>query len=397
MVLPIAAILLLTFVMTLIIFPQLAEFCKFPALLQNFMRTKVPARKPDPGILNCRVKISKQKEENPPTDFFNVELYGTIPVQQEKFYAILQITISDITHRFRNPKPVHSAVKQHRQKNSLIFCYRADLGWISKAESTLFDWIPIAQLSRNHLTFPYTGNRLLQLKISILSRDKTREVTSAVWSFDYENTSFGYVNLEQNIKNTKTLAVALAFAVSSADGEICDCELEIIKDWAKRNIEITDIPEKASLELNKALQKTIRFFQKGNRVDAYKICGQIVKTVPAAERYVILELCLNVAKASGVISSEEIYFLKKLAGWLQVDMERFRSMAEKIIPASMHQTQDNEVVLGITEEMTKEQARQHLNKEYRKWNARVTNTDPEIQCQADHMLDLIAQTRSQYT
>ena len=102
------------------------------------MRTKPPVQKPDPGILNCRVKISNQKEENPPADFFNVEIYGTIPVQQEKLYAILQISIADITDRFKKPKPVHSSVKQHRQKNSLLFCYRADLGWISKAESTLF-------------------------------------------------------------------------------------------------------------------------------------------------------------------------------------------------------------------------------------------------------------------
>jgi len=397
MLVPAAAILLLTFVMTLIIFPQLAEFCKFPALLQNFMRTKLPARKPDPGILNCCVKISKQQKQNIPADVFGIELYGTIPVQGEKIYATLQITISDITHRFRNPKPVHSAVKQHRQKNSLIFCYRADLGWISKADRTLFDWTPIAQILCKHLTFPYTGNRLIQLKTSILSRDNGKEISSAVCAFDYQNNSAGYVNLEQNIKNTKTLAVALAFALGAVDDKLYDCEVEIIKQWARRNIELPGVPEKASQKLNKAIEKTIRFFQKGNKVDACKICRQIVRTVPVAERYDILELCLHVTKASGAVSPEETTLLKKLTGWLEVDMERFRSMAEKIIPVSMHQTQDNEVVLGITEEMTKEQARQHLNKEYRKWNARVTNTDPEIQLQADHMLHLIAQTRSQYT
>jgi hypothetical protein len=37
-----------------------------------------------------------------------------------------------------------------------------------------------------------------------------------------------------------------------------------------------------------------------------------------------------------------------------------------------------------------------LNKEYSKWSARVTNTDPEIQSQADQMLKLIAEARSNY-
>jgi len=37
-----------------------------------------------------------------------------------------------------------------------------------------------------------------------------------------------------------------------------------------------------------------------------------------------------------------------------------------------------------------------LNKEYAKWNARVTNTDPQVRTQADQMLGLIAEARSQY-
>jgi tellurite resistance protein len=383
--------------MSLIIFPQLAEFCKFPTLLQSLMRTRLPDRKPDPGTLNCRVKISKQQKQNIPADVFGVELYGTIPVQGEKIYAILQITISDITHRFRKPKAAYSTVKRYQHKNSLIFCHRTELGWISKADRTLFDWTPTAQILCKHLTFPYAGNRLIQLKTSIFSREAGKEISSAVCAFDYQNNSAGYVNLEQNIKNTKTLAVALAFALGAVDDKLHDCEVEVIKQWARRNIELPGVPEKAPQKLNKALEKTIRFFQKGNKVDACKICRQIVRTVPIAERYDILEFCLHVTKASGAVSPEETALLKKLAGWLEVDMERFRSMAEKIIPVSMHQAEDSEVILGITADMTKEQTRHHLNKEYRKWNARVTNTDPEIQQQADHMLELIAQTRSEYT
>jgi predicted ArsR family transcriptional regulator len=46
--------------------------------------------------------------------------------------------------------------------------------------------------------------------------------------------------------------------------------------------------------------------------------------------------------------------------------------------------------------MGREKVRRHLNKEYSKWNSRVTNADPGIQSQADQMLKLIAETRSQY-
>ena len=85
-----------------------------------------------------------------------------------------------------------------------------------------------------------------------------------------------------------------------------------------------------------------------------------------------------------------------MASWLEVDTNRFHTMMEKILPVGMHEVEDVEVILGVTSDMSKDETRQHLNKEYRKWNARVTNFDSEIQTQADHMLNLIAEARSEY-
>ena len=71
-------------------------------------------------------------------------------------------------------------------------------------------------------------------------------------------------------------------------------------------------------------------------------------------------------------------------------------MAERILPAEMHEVEDAEIVLGITSDMSSETARQCINNEYRKWNARVTNPDPAIQSQANYMLQFIARARSKY-
>jgi hypothetical protein len=85
--------------------------------------------------------------------------------------------------------------------------------------------------------------------------------------------------------------------------------------------------------------------------------------------------------------------LKNLADWLEVDTNRFREMVEKILPVGMHEARDQEVILGVSADMSKEKTRKQLNKEYNKWNSRVTNPDPEIQHQADQMLKLIAEAR----
>jgi hypothetical protein len=103
-----------------------------------------------------------------------------------------------------------------------------------------------------------------------------------------------------------------------------------------------------------------------------------------------------VAQANGSVTSEELNLLKDFANWLEIDADKFREMVQKVLPVNMHEEKDVETILGVTSDMNKEKARRHLNKEYSKWSARVTNSDPEIQSQADQMLKLIAEARSQY-
>ena len=88
--------------------------------------------------------------------------------------------------------------------------------------------------------------------------------------------------------------------------------------------------------------------------------------------------------------------LRDLASWLEVDAGRFRAMMEKILPVDMHEVVDIGDLLGISSDMGHENTRKHLNREYSKWNSRVTSANPEIQTQADQMLKIIAEARGQY-
>ena len=79
-----------------------------------------------------------------------------------------------------------------------------------------------------------------------------------------------------------------------------------------------------------------------------------------------MELCLYVARAKGFATAEELTLLKNFADWLEVDTDRFHSLTERIIPVSMHEVKDTEIVLGVTPDMSKEKTRQRLNREYAK-------------------------------
>jgi len=365
-----------------------------------------PSAEPDPDVLNCRVRLTGQE------DAFTVEICGSIHATSDMHYAIVQISITDITDGIPQAQPVHSRVEQWQIQDLPVFVYNADLGRLPNHVTTLSDWISVARLSIDWMIFPRRGERELQFSTLILSRWNGQELACAASAFTYENPAFGYIDLQENSRRTKTLTVALAFAVSAADNKLFNCEVELIKNWARRNIgvsgsapgkrhpaeslKLAQASNNTKHELDKALDEAVSFFRDGNQLDTYKICKEIVEIAPLADRYDILDLCLRVVQADGVAAVEELALLKNLVSWLEVDANRFREMMAKILPAGMHEVKDVEVILGVTSNMSKDKTRKRLNKEYSKWNARVTNTDSEIQTQADDMLKLIAETRSEY-
>ena len=361
------------------------------------------SNQPEPGILNCRVQLASQQNGDSFPGAFVVEIAGPICAASDTDYATLQILIMDVTDGAHRARPVHARAKQWQIRDVSsqngcppVFCYRADLGQLPDRVTTLTEWTVVAHVDLDWLLFPRRGRRVLHFRTSVLSRQSGQELACAECRFVYENPTFGYIDLQENNERAKTLAVALALAVSAADNRLYDSEIELIKNWAKANIGPAQSHNTADRKLDQALDNAVGFFRNGNQLDAHKVCVELVEIAPPADRYDILELCLQVAGAKGSVTSEELALLKNLATWLEVGMDRFRAMMEKRVPVNMHQVRDVEVILGLTSDMSKEKTRQQLTREYGKWNSRVTNSDPEIQAQADQMLRLIAEARSQY-
>lgn len=353
----------------------------------------------DMSILNCRIQWIKLEEENNIYDALSVEICGTIQAPNDKRDTTLQISILDVTDGIDQAKVVQSRLPQRSSQNGpdpSAFCYRAGLGKLPDQVTILSEWKDVAQIRFDWLLFPRKGQRKLQFTTSIRSGDDNRQVADAKCLFSCENPAFGYIDLQENSERTNILAVALAFAVSAADNKLCDCEIELIKNWARDNILENSASDQDEHKLDKALEKTIDFFRSGNKLDTYMMCDEIVGIAPVAQRYDIMELCLYVAQAKGSVTAEELTLLKNMADWLEIDPDRFHEMMEKVLPVVMHEVRDIETILGIDSAMSKEKVREHLNKEYSKWNSRVTNADPDIQNQADQMLSLIAEARSHY-
>jgi len=364
-------------------------------------RNQESTPKPDLIILNSRVRLIRVKEGENFFDAFSVEICGAIHAPGDMCRTALKISISDITDGLSKAQVILVRSKRGASaamSDGSVFCHKAELGKLPNRITILSDWTEVAQLRPDLTVLPRRGWRTLQFDLSISLADSKQELANTRCTFAYENPEIGYVDLQENIERVKVLAVALAFVVSAADNKLYDCEIDLIKDWARDNIldDSEQSSEQARSKLDKALEKTISFFQAGNTLNAHEICAEIIEIAPLAQRYDILELCLYVAQASGCVVAEEVEILKNLAQWLEVDRDKFRVMMEKVLPVEMHEIKDVEAILGIRSDMSREKTRQHLNREYSKWNSRVTNSDPEIQSQADQMLKLIAEARSQY-
>jgi len=358
-------------------------------------------------ILNCRVQLTRPRTNcrYPPSgpgmggaisagDAFTIQIAGSIHAGCDNDCAAVRVLITDVTSGNHKAKPVHTRATS--ASGGTVFCYQADLGRLPSKVTTLSNWTTVANINLDWLLFPHKGRRILQFNISVLSVQRGQELACAQCLFTYENPAFGYVDLQQNAHRAKTLAVALAFATSAADNKLYHTEVQVIKDWAKANLLPNSKFEILNSKLEEALDQAVCFFQQGNQLDTHKLCKEIVEIAPVYDRYDILELCLRVARAKGFVEASELAILKNMASWLEVDKDRFGAMMEKILPVNLHQVKDAEVILGLDPGAPEDRTRQQLNKQYRKWNSRVTNADPEIQAQADQMLQLIAEARSQY-
>ncbi len=352
-------------------------------------RRRKPAKSvTNPYGLNCRVGIREGSKS------FDVEISGVIHAPSDVHSITAEVSIVDMTEGLDKATEVLSAVTKLQSDCSKAFIYEADLGKLPNKVTMLSDWTTVCEVHFDWLKFAKKGKRILELQTSIISSESGEELCNGKCCFDYNNPSFGYLESQESLIHIKTLAVTLAFAVSAADHKLPESQVAFIRNWVRENIDLGADASRLERKLEKALDKTVAFFEHGKEIDLGKVCQELVEVAPAAERYDILEFCLQVARANGVAVTEQVATLQALAEQLEVDTGRFRAMMTKILPIDMYEEEDPEVILGLDSDMSEDETRQHLNNEYRKWNARVTSSNPSVQAQADRMLELIATVRS---
>lgn len=368
-----------------------------------FQRPRTTALEPagpnqplDLGVFNCRARIGRQPDGDTWRSVLVVDICGTIQAPEEGHGVDVRIALSDVTDSDHEPLSILERPKHGPLDASLHFAHQCDMGRLCRQTTLLQDWTAVAQIVPQCFVLPRRGRRQLKYDVAIVSRQTGERLARATCVGAYENTETGYLDVEDDIQRAKTLAVGLAFSVGAANGVLQDPEVNVIGAWVRTNFGSAGVSAGARLELDRALQKTAAFFRRGGTLNVAQICQEIVEIAPLVGRLDILDLCLRVAAAKGQVTATEFRLIKELSERLEIDRNRLRTMVEKILPVEMHQTKDAEMILGVTNDMTREEARHQLNREYAKWSSRVISSDPAIRRQADQMIRLIADARVQY-
>jgi len=350
----------------------------------------------DPQKLNCRARIGRESKGDSWQSVLIVDICGTITAPDDGHEVSLEVKLADVTDDSVDPLRILSRPKEGSIQGAPPFQFQTSMGKLCHKTTVLEDWTTACQISPEWCVFPRKGQRLLRYNVAIVSQSTGDHLATAVCKGKYENVETGYLDVEDNIQRAKTLAVGLAFSVGAANGSLLDPEVDVIHGWVNSNFGSSEASATVKLELDQALRKTAAFFRRGGNLDVEDICSEIAEIAPPVGRLDILDLCLRVAASKGQVAEAELTLLKNLADWLKVDRTRLRTMAEKVLPISMHEIEDEEMILGLTNEMSKDETRHQLNREYAKWSSRVISSDPTIRKQADEMLNLIANARTQH-
>jgi len=339
------------------------------------------------------VEIIESDNDDSQAVTFAVKICGSIQTPELTDYAIVNIRINDVTDTEEKPFAARTALKQFRLENSNIFSFTSDLGKLPGKIVQLDDFTEIARINSDWLLLPRKGFRNIEFIISVTTNNNTHQAAFSTYTFEHYNQDFGYLDMIENAQRAKALAIMLAFAVASADGRITDAQIVMIQDWIKNNIHSVAANADRNA-LDKAFKRTINLIKKGKRIDAQKVAFQISEISPLALRYDIMQFCIFIAAADSVITSQKLMTLNFIAEKLGLDNAAFLDMRDKVLPPHIYKIDNAHAVLGIAQNMDFTQQKNLLNQQYKKWNARITSSNPDIRQQANNILSVIADMRS---
>ena len=305
--------------------------------------------------------------------------------------------------------PVLSAHPSFAEKSSRVFNVNAI--YDTSADTYFPDWFDFIYIPKDLILAPYKGKR--KLKFNFTACDTDTEVThgghddlekiryNASTIYNFTSKEIGYLEEFKNRDKVQDLTINLAMNMAASDGHLDQKELNVIKNWAKSLTE--ELDEDKAEEKKKHFAKYIKETYKeaqNKKTSISKLVTEFNDKASKSQKYLAIELMLNVASSDSKLAKEEEQFVNKIAKSIGINLQTFKEMKNKVI-ANVDKIdfaeKPSESSFGITDDMDDAEKMKILRKEYTKWNGQTNHKDPKKKKRAKEMVKIIADLRKQYS
>ena len=272
------------------------------------------------------------------------------------------------------------------------------------------DWFSFIYIPKELLLPPKKGRR--RLKFNFTACDTATNVTHGahddLGTIHYNASDFynlttkeiGYMEELANKSKVEDLTIKLAMCMAATDGHLDQKELNVIKNWAKSlTLELDeDKADEKKKHFSSFIKKTYTE-AKNKKVSISKLVSEFNDKASKGQKYLAIELMLNVASSDDKLAAEEEKFINKIAKTTGIDLKTFKEMKNKIVAkvGSLDLSEKpSEESFGISDDMDDKEKCKILRKEYTKWNSQTTQKDPKRKKRAKEMVKIIAGLRKQY-
>jgi uncharacterized tellurite resistance protein B-like protein len=310
----------------------------------------------------------------------------------------LRLSLQDVTDK--PSAPVHCAIELFQAPSSKAFQVSQTLPPLPYGSFlNITSFTKVAGVPLDLLQFPGSGMRRIEAFLEVLSGKKV--LATGLHVFELLRQDKGYLEANADRERNEEMAIYLAMHVAGANGTLDLQESEVVKKWVLKQIEATPLErrEKRRARLNKVLADA---FEKNStsRMDLSYIAEILDKHAPQPVKYEIIELCMEVMNADGVAEASELREIDRIAKLIGLDEKHYRELLDRrlstVSVVATSEGGDLRSLVGLTDSMSPEEIRSHLNSEFRKWNARSTSNDASVRKRAEEMLSHIAEARKKF-
>lgn len=325
---------------------------------------------------------------------------GVLCSTQSILRPCFEVRMSDVTDGAQSEcHRVLTLVDDHQEDTSTELRYSIVLPEPLPRGAGSLEWANFGATPIEALLFPTSGHRRFKVVMSIKDL-ATGRLISRLYTFWDHRVERGYLEHEDEETEAQAASLQLAMVMAAADGKVDDDEVAVIKNWGEKNVNVLSGLRKQQRQdaLNTALRKATEYIRNRQIASLEEMALQQLLDLDERQyMYEAYELCLHVLKADGEAHPDEMASLTAVAKKLDLDEAKVRVLTDRHISevefSQVEGESADDQILGITPEMSPDDIRKHLNKLYKKHQARSTHDNPDVAAKAKDWLDRIAAAR----